>query len=66
MKWINGHLSYGVGAAALISLFWLARPVESSAQASGEGTQRAIGAGTTIVHSKFGGQIFGFDVDQNG
>lgn len=24
------------------------------------------GAGKTIVHSKFGGQIFGFDIDQNG
>ena len=26
----------------------------------------AAGAGSTIVHSKFGGQIFGFDIDQNG
>jgi hypothetical protein len=24
------------------------------------------GAGKTLVHSKFGGQIFGFDIDQNG
>jgi hypothetical protein len=24
------------------------------------------GAGSTLVHSKFGGQIFGFDIDQNG
>src|SRR5215471_17072124 len=24
------------------------------------------GPGTVIVHSKYGGQIFGFDVDQNG
>ncbi len=24
------------------------------------------GPGSTIVHSKFGGQIFGFDIDQNG
>ena len=27
---------------------------------------RPVGAGATLVHSKFGGQIFGFDIDQNG
>jgi hypothetical protein len=26
----------------------------------------SAGAGSVIVHSKFGGQIFGFDIDQNG
>jgi hypothetical protein len=26
----------------------------------------ATGPGTVIVHSKFGGQIYGFDIDQNG
>jgi len=26
----------------------------------------AQGPGTVVVHSKFGGQIFGFDIDQNG
>ena len=26
----------------------------------------AVGPGSVIVHSKFGGQIFGFDIDQNG
>jgi len=66
MKYGNDHLSFRVGAAALMCLFWLGRPMLGAAQASGEGTQRAIGAGTTLVHSKFGGQIFGFDVDQNG
>jgi len=25
-----------------------------------------VGPGTVLVHSKFGGQIFGFDIDQNG
>src|SRR5262245_32874663 len=25
-----------------------------------------VGPGDVIVHSKFGGQIFGFDIDQNG
>jgi hypothetical protein len=28
--------------------------------------QAAIGPGTAIVNSRFGGQIFGFDIDQNG
>jgi len=28
--------------------------------------QPATGPGKAIVHSKFGGQIFGFDIDQNG
>ncbi|MGB9199076.1 MAG: hypothetical protein WCB53_19295 [Terriglobales bacterium] len=27
---------------------------------------REVGPGNTIVHSQFGGQIFGFDIDQNG
>jgi hypothetical protein len=27
---------------------------------------REVGPGTTLVHSEFGGQIFGFDIDQNG
>ncbi len=31
-----------------------------------ENRQAAIGAGTTFVYSKFGGSIFGFDIDQNG
>jgi hypothetical protein len=29
-------------------------------------SQPNAGAGSIIVHSKFGGQIFGFDIDQNG
>ena len=74
MKCGSVHLSYRVGAVALICLFWLGRPVQGAAQLSGErvsgrwgeGSRAPIGAGTTIVHSKFGGQIFGFDIDQNG
>lgn len=65
MKCGNFYLSYRVGAAVvLMFLFCLGRPVEGAAQASGAGAP--IGPGTTIVHSKFGGQIFGFDIDQNG
>ena len=47
------------GAVALMCLGWLGRPIASAAQSP-------VGAGSTIVHSKFGGQIFGFDIDQNG
>jgi hypothetical protein len=30
------------------------------------GQENVPGAGKVLVHSKFGGQIFGFDIDQNG
>ena len=38
----------------------------AAAQSSADGASHPTGAGTTIVTSKFGGQIFGFDIDQNG
>src|ERR1017187_1145929 len=68
MKRGKAYLWYRVGAVALMCLFWLGRAlsVQCAAQVSGEGTRAQIGAGTTIVHSQFGGQIFGFDIDQNG
>ena len=43
--------------------------MQSAAQLSGEpaeGMGAPVGAGSTLVHSKFGGQIFGFDIDQHG
>jgi len=55
----NVRLSCGVGAVALMCLGWLGRPIAVAAQSP-------LGAGSTIVHSRFGGQIFGFDIDQNG
>jgi hypothetical protein len=59
-----------VALLALICVFWLGRPLQAAAQLSGEQVDaslpKAIGPGATIVHSKFGGQIFGFDIDQNG
>jgi hypothetical protein len=69
MKCGNVHRSYRLGAVTLIFLFGLGRPVQGRAQESVTGsdnTLRTVGPGTIIVHSKFGGQIFGFDVDQNG
>jgi hypothetical protein len=37
----------------------------AAAKANGE-VVPGVGPGTTMVHSMFGGQIFGFDIDQNG
>jgi hypothetical protein len=72
--------SLRAGAVALMCLVWLGRPTQGVAQSSVDplsssplsgnhlsGRARAaVGAGSTLVHSKFGGQIFGFDIDQNG
>lgn len=55
----NTFLSCPMAALALLGLFWSAGPTRVAAQAP-------VGPGTTIVHSQFGGQIFGFDIDQNG
>src|SRR5580704_14919499 len=61
------HESCRGGAFALMFLFSLGVAVRGEAQASGQQEQRPpVGPGSTIVHSKFGGQIFGFDIDQNG
>jgi len=39
---------------------------EASGQTDSFQPDPSAGPGTVIVHSKFGGQIFGFDIDQNG
>jgi len=52
-------------AILLAGLLWLESPMQGGEQSSG-GSVRPVGAGKTLVHSKFGGQIFGFDIDQNG
>src|SRR5450432_197550 len=46
---------------AASALICLACPIAVEAQPA-----PPVGPGTTIVHSQFGGQIFGFDIDQNG
>ena len=48
----------------LFSFFWIITSNRGTAQDST--SKSPAGAGSTIVHSKFGGQIFGFDIDQNG
>ena len=50
--------------------FWLVLPVLCSAAAFAQTnefqTSPAAGPNGVFVHSRFGGQIFGFDIDQNG
>jgi hypothetical protein len=46
-------------AVAVVCLLWLGSSMPGMAQAP-------VGPEKTLVHSKFGGQIFGFDIDQNG
>jgi len=55
-----------VGALTLLSLFCLGLPINAAAQLPADPPRPSVGAGSTLVHSKFGGQIFGFDIDQNG
>jgi hypothetical protein len=38
----------------------------AAAQASAASLEPPIGPGNVVVHTKFGGGIFGFDIDQNG
>jgi hypothetical protein len=50
-------------------MLWVGLPAIGAAQETGEQSASArppVGPGSVIVHSKFGGQIFGFDIDQNG
>ncbi len=56
---------------AILCGFCLFEPAKALGQLSrehGDGTpaEATVGPGNTIVHSQFGGQIFGFDIDQNG
>lgn len=50
---------------AFLGLFCVVSTL-SVGQASESRANPAAGAGSVIVHSKFGGQIFGWDIDQNG
>jgi hypothetical protein len=59
-------------SAPALGLLWLASLLLYSLAAIAQSNvgdlqpKPAIGPGKVIVHSKFGGQIFGFDIDQNG
>ena len=56
------------GMKHAIILFLLLCGAAAFAQSNEDDLQPkpATGLGKVIVHSKFGGQIFGFDIDQNG
>ena len=58
MKYNGTFLAAAVVAFA-VSALRLGLPAKVEAQHS-------LGSETTVVHSQFGGQIFGFDIDQNG
>ena len=58
-------LSMGAWSFSIASQSAAAQGHTSNA-AAGESGQPLIGAGNVIVHSRFGGQIFGFDIDQRG
>jgi hypothetical protein len=54
----------GMKHAIIFSLLLCA--AASFAQSDDTQSKPATGPGKVIVHSKFGGQIYGFDIDQNG
>jgi hypothetical protein len=51
---------------SFFSLFLLLFGLNALGQTNAFEPNPSAGAGTIIVQSKFGGQIFGFDIDQNG
>jgi hypothetical protein len=65
MQTANHTSSLRVITAVLVSLFCAVSTL-SVGQADAFQPNPAAGAGTIIVHAKFGGQIFGFDIDQSG
>ena len=56
---------YVPAALALFCIFSMG-VLTASGQEPAARPETAIGPGNTIVHSQFGGQIFGFDIDQDG
>jgi hypothetical protein len=70
MKRKSISLSCRVAAVALLCAIWLGQATRVGGQVSIADDQSpvgvAVGPGNTIVHSQYGGQIFGFDIDQNG
>ena len=59
----SGHAL--IAAVALLSLLCVTGLGSAGAQTAGDEFQLAR-AGNTFVHTQFGGQVFGFDIDQNG
>ncbi len=65
MHFVKDNISRHLAFAALISLFCAVSTL-SFGQADDAPPKPAVGAGKIIVHSKFGGEIFGWDIDQSG
>jgi hypothetical protein len=63
MQNINNNVSGRLATAAIFGLFCTA---SSFCLGQANQSEPNTGAGSVIVHSKFGGQIFGWDIDQNG
>ena len=59
---IAGRMSFCVASIALLMF----STVPAFGQDNKFEPNLSAGPGQTLVHSKFGGQIFGFDIDQNG
>jgi hypothetical protein len=60
------HLRHNLLPAVAALLAWVCAASTSSVGQSQNPPNSLTAAGSVIVQSKFGGQIFGFDVDQNG
>lgn len=60
------HKSFRLAVTAVLVSLFSAVSTLTFGQADAFQPDPAAGAGTIIVHSKFGGQIFGFDIDQSG
>ena len=56
----------GINYAVILCLLFCGAAAVAQSNEDGLQSKPAIGPGKVIVHSKFGGQIFGFDIDQNG
>lgn len=65
MHIVKDNISRRLTIAALVGLFCAASTM-SFGQADDTQPNPAAGAGKIIVHTKFGGEIFGWDIDQNG
>jgi len=65
MQIVKDDICQRVVTAALVGLFCAVSTL-SIGQAAESQPNPSSEAGHVIVHSKFGGQIFGFDIDQNG
>jgi len=60
-NFLSSGLAWVKVAASAAFCIWCLTGATRGAAQTGE-----VGPGTSIVHSEFGGQIFGFDIDQNG